>query len=152
LVLGVIYEGRKDALAYAGMVLGAWLLHAALRKPERVVIPRTAAPAATRRLEVRDGTRREFIDPAEILWAEAAGNYVELHLAGRSLLQRQTLSALEGELGELGFARIHRSRLVNRRHVRAVETNDSGDFAVSLSDGRQITGGRRWREALKAPG
>jgi hypothetical protein len=149
LVLGLIYEGRKDALAYAGMVLGAWLLEAALRKPERVVITKTAAPAVTRRLEVRDGAKREFLDPADILWVEAAGNYVELHLASRALLQRQTLSSLEEELGALGFTRIHRSRLVNRRHVRSVESNDSGDFTVSLSDGRQIAGGRRWREALK---
>ena len=150
LLTGLIYEGRKDALAYAGMVLGAWLLEAALRKPERVVITKTAAPAQ-RRLEIRDGARRDFIDPAEILWIEAAGNYVELHLAGRALLQRQTLSALEGELGELGFTRIHRSRLVNRRHVRSIESNDSGDFTVRLSDGRQITGGRRWREAIRTP-
>ena len=148
LTLGLVYEGRKDALAYAGMVLGAWLLEAALRKPERVVVTRTAEPS--RRLEIRDGAKREFLDPAEILWVEAAGNYVELHLAGRALLQRQTLSSLEEELGVLGFTRIHRSRLVNRRHVRAVESNDSGDFTVSLSDGRQIAGGRRWREALKS--
>ncbi len=153
LLLGLVYEGRKDALAYAGMALGAWLLEAALRQPERVVVTKTvAAPAATRRLEIRDGAKREFLDPAEILWVEAAGNYVELHLAGRALLQRQTLSSLEGDLAALGFARIHRSRLVNRRHVRAVESNDSGDFTVSLSDGRRIAGGRRWREALKAPG
>lgn len=149
LVLSLVYEGRKDALAYAAMALGAWLLEAALRKPERVVVTQVAAPAAARRLEIRDGARREFIDPAEILWAEAAGNYVELHLADRALLQRQTLSALEGELAELGFARIHRSRLVNRRHVRATQSNDSGDFTVTLSDGRQIAGGRRWREALQ---
>lgn len=151
LTLGLVYEGRKDALAYAGMVLGAWLLEAALRKPERVVITKAAEPSPpiARRLEIRDGARREFLDPAEILWVEAAGNYVELHLAGRALLQRQTLSSLEEELGALGFMRIHRSRLVNRRHVRSVESNDSGDFTVSLSDGRQIAGGRRWREALK---
>ena len=70
-------------------------------------------------------------------------------IAARALLQRQTLSSLEEELGALGFTRIHRSRLVNRRHVRSVESNDSGDFTVSLSDGRQVAGGRRWREALK---
>lgn len=44
--------------------------------------------------------------------------------------------------------RIHRSRLVNRRHVRSMAGNDSGDFTVTLSDGREIGGGRRWREAL----
>lgn len=148
LLLSLIYEGRKDALAYAAMVLGAWLLEAALRKPEPVVITKAAEPSR-RRLEIRDGARREYLDPAEILFVEAAGNYVELHLPGRALLQRQTLSAMESELAALGFIRIHRSRLVNRRHVQAVESNESGDFTLRLSDGRQIAGSRRFREALQ---
>lgn len=148
LVTGLIYEGRKDALAYLAMALGAWLLDAALRKPERIVVTKAAEPSH-RKLEIRDGAKREFLDPAEILFLEAAGNYVELHLPGRALLQRQTLSAMEGELAALGFIRIHRSRLVNRRHVQAVESNESGDFTLRLSDGRQIAGSRRFREALQ---
>src|SRR3546814_8744435 len=79
LVTGLVYEGRKDALAYAAMALGAWLLESALRKPERIIVTRAAAPAQ-QRLEIRDGTKREFLDPAEILWVAAAANYVELHI------------------------------------------------------------------------
>lgn len=152
LVTGLIYEGRKDALAYIAMAVGAWLLAMALRKPVTLVeqAPPASLPAA-RRLEIRDGARRVWLDPAEILWAEAAGNYVELHLAGRSWLQRQTLAALEEELAGQGFVRIHRSRLVNRHRVRGIISNDSGDFTVTLDDGRQISGGRRWRDALRAP-
>lgn len=148
LVTGLIYEGRKDALSYLAMAVGVWLLAAALRKPETVVLEREAS-GVPRRLELRDGAKRLFLDPAEILWAEAAGNYVELHLAGSSHLQRQTLSSLEEQLAASGFVRIHRSRLVNRHHVRSISGNDSGDFTVTLDDGRQIGGGRRWREALK---
>lgn len=154
LVTGLIYEGRKDALAYIAMAVGAWLLAAALRKPVTIVEQagvEQAGQPATRRLEIRDGARRVWLDPAEILWAEAAGNYVELHLAGRSWLQRQTLAALEEQLADQGFVRIHRSRLVNRHRVRGIVSNDSGDFTVTLDDGRQIAGGRRWRDALRAP-
>lgn len=148
LVTGLIYEGRKDALAYLAMAVGIWLLAAAMRKPSVVVVTPEHVQWP-RRLEIRDGAKRVFLDPAEILWAEAAGNYVELHLANGSHLQRQTLSALEEQLSALGFVRIHRSRLVNRRHVRGIAGNDSGDFTVTLLDGRQIAGGRRWRDALK---
>lgn len=147
LVTGLIYEGRKDALAYLTMAAGIWLLAAALRKPSVVVVAPEAGP---RRLEIRDGAKRIFVDPAEILWAEAAGNYVELHLADASHLQRQTLASLEEQLATLGFVRIHRSRLVNRQRVRGLTSNDSGDFTVTLDDGRQIGGGRRWRDALKS--
>ncbi len=148
LVIGLIYEGRKDALAYLAMAIGVWLLAAAMRKPDMVVVERVAAGAPPR-LEIRDGAKRIFLDPAEILWAEAAGNYVELHLANGSHLQRQTLSSLEAQLAALGFVRIHRSRIVNRRHVRSISGNDSGDFTVTLDDGREIGGGRRWRQSLE---
>jgi hypothetical protein len=153
LLAGLIYEGRKDALSYLAMVLGAWILAAALHR--RAVAARSVAAAAGTtpdRIEIRDGARRVFVDPAELLWIEAAGNYVELHLPGHSHLQRQTLAAMEEALAGQGFVRIHRSRLVNRRHVRAVDSNDSGDFTVTLSDGRQIAGGRRWRAALQMAG
>lgn len=148
LVTGLIYEGRKDALAYLAMAVGVWLLAAAMRKPSVVVVA-PESPQGPRRLEIRDGAKRIFLDPAEILWAEAAGNYVELHLATASHLQRQTLSSLEEQLSALGFVRIHRSRLVNRHRVRSIAGNDSGDFTVTLDDGREIGGGRRWRDALK---
>lgn len=151
--LQLVYEVRKDAVLYLGMVALIWLV-AMVRRRAQVIVQQVvlrAAPTATgpRRLEIRDGAQRIFVDAAEILWAEAAGNYVELHLANGSHLQRQTLSALEQELSDQDFVRIHRSRIVNRRHVRSIAGNDSGDFAVTLDDGRQIAGGRRWRDALK---
>jgi hypothetical protein len=144
----LIYEGRKDALTYAALAGGAWLLAAALRRAAGTAERATPLP----RLEIRDGAKRTFIDPTEILWAEAAGNYVELNLPGRTMLRRQTLAALEQELADMQFVRIHRSRLVNARHVTGTETNDSGDFAVMLRDGRVIAGSRRWRGAMERLG
>lgn len=149
--LQLIYEIRKDAVIYLGMVALIWLAAMARRRAQ-VVVQQIVVPVSVdgrSRLEIRDGAKRLFLDPAEILWAEAAGNYVELHLAGGSHLQRQTLSSLEDQLAALGFVRIHRSRLVNRHRVRSISGNDSGDFTVTLDDGREIGGGRRWREALK---
>lgn len=142
----LLYEGRKDSLTYVGLVVGAWLL--------KIVFDRTSPPVSSpetpSRLEIRDGAKRYWLATNDILWAEAAGNYVELHLTDRSLLRRQTLTALEKELADRYFVRIHRSRLVNVKHVTATETNDSGDFTVTLTDGRQISGGRRWRSGLDA--
>lgn len=146
--LQIIYEVRKDAAIYLGMVALLWLIARTQRRLTTVIVqPATASTPA--RMEIRDGAKRVFLDPAEILWAEAAGNYVELHLANGSHLQRQTLSALETQLAGQEFLRIHRSRLVNRRHVKSISSNDSGDFTITLSDGRTISGGRRWRDALK---
>lgn len=141
----LLYEWRKDVLSYAtfafAFALIDWLA-------KRDAVTPTAGPV-TPRIEVRDGSRTIWLTPADILWAQAAGNYVELHTTASSLLHRTSLSALERELAPHGFARVHRSRLVRREAVRAVETNASGDFEAILVNGARIGGSRRYRNALE---
>ncbi len=145
IVKRMVYEGRKDALAYAAMVLLAWLLDRALRTRGQ---PAAAVASPDRRIEIRDGSQQVWLEPPDVLWVQAAGNYVEFHTAERSWLARRTLAQVEQELAELGFVRIHRSRLVNARRVRSAESRQNGDFVVTLDTGTQVGGGRRWRDAL----
>lgn len=142
----LLYEYRKDAPDYLLIAATLVILERLLRPPTEPPV----APAAPVRIEVRDGSRTVWLAPADILWAEAAGNYVELHTAAGALLHRTSLAALERELAPHGFARIHRSRLVRRDAVRAVETNASGDFEAVLTNGAQVGGSRRYRAALDA--
>ena len=97
---------------------------------------------------MRDGARTHFLAANTIDWAEAAGNYVELHTAGRAILHRTSLAALEAELSAHGFARIHRSRLVRLAAVQSLASTPSGDFELTLADGTKIGGSRRFRGAL----
>ncbi|MBM3556115.1 MAG: LytTR family transcriptional regulator [Alphaproteobacteria bacterium] len=140
----LLYEIRKDVLAYAGLVILAHLLDRWRRKSD------TAPPAPPPRFEVRDGAHRAWLDPAAVLTVEAAGNYVELKTADRAWLLRRTLADVEAELAPHGFLRIHRSRLVNASHVREVVGRESGDFAVVLANGQELAGSRRYREVIAA--
>jgi DNA-binding LytR/AlgR family response regulator len=141
----LLYEYRKDVPDYL-------LIAATLVILERLLRPSPAesfTPATPAKIEVRDGSRTTWLAPADVLWAEAAGNYVELHTTTGNLLHRTSLTALERELAPHGFARIHRSRLVRREAVRAVETNASGDFDATLANGARVSGSRRYRSALE---
>ncbi|MDO9489399.1 MAG: LytTR family DNA-binding domain-containing protein [Sphingomonadaceae bacterium] len=142
----LLYEWRKDALDYVTIAAAFVVIDWLARRADAA--PATAAAAAPPRIEVRDGSRTIWLAPEDILWAEAAGNYVELHSATGPLLHRTTLAALERELAPHGFARIHRSRLVRRAAVRAIETNVSGDFDAMMSDGARVGGSRRYRGNL----
>jgi DNA-binding LytR/AlgR family response regulator len=137
----LLYEWRKDVLVYAllAAVYWVWDFLAARRAP-------TTAPDG--RIEVRDGGTAVFLAPADILFVEAAGNYIEFHTAARTHLVRGTLSAWETRLSERGFARVHRSRLVNRTHIRALKPTPSGDVEITLDDGHTILGSRRYRSVL----
>jgi hypothetical protein len=137
------YEFRKDVLAYASIVAPyvGWRF---VRRAE------PAREISSEVLEVRDGARRHFVPLADVAWVEAAGNYVELHRDGAGLLHRASLSEMERRLQSAGFVRIHRSRLVRRGAVAAVESKTTGDFTVRLRDGRELAGSRRYRHPLLA--
>jgi hypothetical protein len=137
-----VYEFRKDMLVYAGIV-GLYVLW-------RRMTPFANAPEALETIEVKDGARRRFVAAADILWIEAAGNYVELQTAGPAVLHRAPLSELERQLGG-GFVRVHRSRLVRRDAVAQVESRPSGDYVIRLVDGREVAGSRRYRRPLLEP-
>lgn len=139
LFIQIVYEARKDALGYLGLLALFWVF-------ER--LGRTEVAKADARLEVRDGTRTVFIAPKDVLWIEAAGNYVEIHTASKTWLMRGVLSAYETRLKPDGFVRVHRSRLVNRTAIDSLQAVPSGDFRLTLSDGRVLVGSRRYRSVL----
>ncbi len=141
--LTLLYEWRKDVITYAIFVA----VFAAAFWLEKRRKAATAAPPPER-IEVRDGGRTLFIAPVEILFLEAAGNYVEIHTAQAKHLIRGTLAAWEQKLASLGFVRIHRSRLINKGHVGALTPTGSGDFEVALTSGQTLQGSRRFRANL----
>ena len=141
LAIEVIYEGRKDALTFI-LVSGIIWADERLRAQGQ--------PPAPARLEIKSDGRTHYIAPADIISAEAAGNYVELYLstATKPLLLRATLGDYEERLKTHGTVRVHRSRLVNRSHIRTFTATSSGDLRITLSDGREVAGSRRFRSAL----
>ena len=136
------YELRKDALVYSGVVICYVIWRGA---PPFVG---QGVPSATP-IEVRDGARRLFVPVEQIIWVEAAGNYVELHSGAGPVLHRASLAEMERRLAGAGFVRVHRSRLVRRAAIVSLETRASGDFTVNLVTGETLAGSRRFRAATR---
>jgi DNA-binding LytR/AlgR family response regulator len=137
----LFYEWRKDVLTYALLAATYYIFQ---RRPA----PIQAAPGENR-IEIRDGGTALFLAPEDILYLEAAGNYVQFHTAARPHLVRGTLASWEARLSPRGFARVHRSRLVNRARIGALRPTPSGDIEITLDDGRTLLGSRRYRAALE---
>src|SRR6185295_13814060 len=103
--------------------LGAW------RGELRALVDKLAheRPADTaERILVRTNGRVHVLDPREIDWVEAAGDYVTIHAAGKSHLVRDSLRNIETRLAPYGFLRIHRSTLVKLATIRELVAKDSG--------------------------
>ena len=107
------------------------------------------APAAvddqTIPVELAGVTR--FVLRSAIRYVEAKGDYARLHTDAESHLVRVPLSTLEERWADAGFLRIHRSLLVNSRHVREVRSEagrasvvvDGPDGPVELQVARRHT-------------
>lgn len=83
--------------------------------------------------------------PRQIDWIRAAGNYVELRASGQTIVHRGSMSAVERDLADHGFVRIHRSTLVRRERIARVRPHD-----VILADGTHLKIGKRYRATLSA--
>jgi len=140
----LLYEYRKDFASY--------LQFAALAALAQWLLARAATPVTTaderRTLTIADGAVTHQVPVDQIAHVTAAGNYVEIAWAPRTLLHRATLAGVAQELGA-GFVQIHRSRLVRRAAIRRIETERSGDFTVTLEDGTELKGSRRYRESVQ---
>jgi two-component system LytT family response regulator len=118
-----------------------------LRAPSRPAArPGAAAPPA--QLLIVDRGATHVVRCVDIEWLQAADNYVNVHLQGRTLLMRRTLESLLKDLAP-AFVRTHRSAAVALSCVRAVRSKGSGDAVVVLHSGTEVPCSRQHRAALK---
>jgi two-component system LytT family response regulator len=114
-----------------------------------------AAPAA----KPREGDGRLFIRcdgeihvmaPEDILWIESDGDYVRLHASDKSRFVRMSLHKMMEKLDPAHFVRIHRSTIVNLRHMRKASPALYGEYMVELTNGAKLKVSRTFVHDLKA--
>ena len=105
--------------------------------------------ASSSRIGVKVNGRILFLDPDEIYWIQARDDLARIHLAEVAYDVREPLSHLEARLPHDRFLRVHRSTIVNTRHVREAQPFDQGDQLLLLRNGKRITTGRSYRKAVQ---
>jgi two-component system, LytTR family, response regulator len=110
----------------------------------------TRAPGAlSARLAVRDRGRVVLLDPHDVEWIAADGDYVRIAAGGRNLLVRETLTAIAARLTSSRFVRIHRSTIVNVEHIRELEPMPNREYVVVMRNGTQLRSSRSHDDALR---
>ena len=107
------------------------------------------SPRWCRRLAIRGAGRVVLLDVVDVDQIESAGNYVQVHQGRKQHLLRETMAALEARLDPERFVRVSRAAIVNIDRVRELQPMFNGDFVVVLKDGTEVTGSRRYRDALR---
>lgn len=102
---------------------------------EEVLVPKTNAVNGKITIPQQDGF--EVINTADILFCKADDNYTEIYLNNnKKKLVSKTLKYFEEALNDGGFARVHKSYLVNVNEVVKYVKGKGG--SVVLSNGKQI--------------
>jgi DNA-binding LytR/AlgR family response regulator len=100
------------------------------------------------RFILRESGRIFPIPVGQIDWIEAAGNYVALHVSGKTHLLRDSMASMEQKLDPKAFVRIRRSVIVQIDRIEELRTLPGGRFAALLRGGSQVTLGRPGIERL----
>ena len=117
-------------------------VHRAPQPPGRAV---TEQP----HLWLRKGGERVRVDVTKIDWVAAEGECVRLHCGADSFLERQSLTSVEEKLAPLGFARIHRSAVVNTDRIERLAKTPSGALRARLSTGAELRVSKSFQPAVR---
>ena len=89
----------------------------------------------------------QVVELGDILYAEAAGNYTNFHLANQqTICTSKPIHEYEELLSDAGFIRVHKSHLVNLLHVKEYLKGEGG--SVILSNGKEVEVARRKKDVF----
>jgi hypothetical protein len=88
------------------------------------------------------------LDADRIVLVRGADDYSEIVTLSGKHLVRTTLASLEQRLGE-GFIRVHRSCLVNARHIARAEPEGGGRMLLHMETGEMIRASRAGSKLLR---
>ncbi|TXD82267.1 response regulator transcription factor [Subsaximicrobium wynnwilliamsii] len=102
---------------------------------DTILVPKTNTVQGRITIPQQDGF--EVIETAHILYCKADDNYTEIHLNNhKKKVVSKTLKYFEDILKESGFARVHKSYLVNVNEITKYVKGKGG--SVILSSGQEI--------------
>ena len=94
----------------------------------------------------QNGSQTVNLAQSEILYFEGQANYLAIHTSSGDYRMRSTMTAVEKDLENCGFLRIHKGFLVNLEHVRILKTE-----GLELDNGELLPIGKSYSdEAQKA--
>jgi LytTr DNA-binding domain len=100
-------------------------------------------------LAITENNRHFSIAVADVLYFTASAPYVNVILGQKKYLVTDTLKSLSVKLPASDFVRIHKSSIVNIRHVKLFASRLNGDYDITLNDGTGLRVSRNYARNFK---
>ena len=84
----------------------------------------------------------------DIVWIEAAGDYMCVHTTSDTHIIRKTLKQFEQELDSVHFPRVSRSAIINIAKLSTLTPNSNGEYVALLSNDIQVKVGRKYKFSI----
>ncbi|MBA0282393.1 LytTR family transcriptional regulator [Stenotrophomonas maltophilia] len=151
------YEFFKDVQTYSLLVIAvhavAWFGRQRQGEAHLLAEPDDGPPVASverpQHFLVRKLGKEFLVATADVEYAQAAGNYVNLRVRGHDYPLRITMAVLEQRLDPGEFLRPHRSWLIHRGQLRSIEPLDGGEALLHMADGAKVPCSRRQLPLLR---
>ena len=108
-----------------------------------------ASVVNTPKLAIKDHDSTVLVCVDDIEWIDAAGDYMCIHVGGKTHIMRSTLKNLMSRLNNENFKRIHRSTVVNLARIVKATPLQKGEFMLDLDCGEKLKVSRNYRQEIK---
>ena len=117
-----------------------------LKKRISILKQQITLDEATLSIKTDEGYFR--VKVADILFIESVGDHVCIHLSQSQLITRKTLKSYVEELSEHGFHQVHKSSLVNIKHVESIKKLRFADYQITMSNKKELKVSRRYKSIM----
>jgi two-component system LytT family response regulator len=107
-------------------------------------------------LAIKDAGEVSRVSVKDIIWIDAAGDYMCVHVSANSShsqesthILRKTMKQLEEHLDPKLFIRNHRSTIVNKDYIDKFCSQTSGEYFLILKNGKELKVSRSYKEKVK---
>ncbi len=101
------------------------------------------------RIVVKTGNKIQILALNQVHHFEAQDDYVAIHSDQGKFLKLMRMKALENGLPAGDFVRIHRSHIVNVKHIEKLELYEKDSYILYLKNGQQLPVSRSGHGRLK---
>lgn len=99
-------------------------------------------------LTVRTGDGAYHVIPCtSIVYLQADGNYLNVQTSTEIFRTRTTLKSLQSKLGS-GFLRIHKSTIVNWRHIKQLKHWRNGEYLLMMTNDKPLTSSKSYKTSI----
>jgi two-component system LytT family response regulator len=99
-------------------------------------------------IPVKNAGKIQFIETNDIHFVEASGYYIEINLAEKKHLLRQSMSRIMDRLDKEKFIRIHRSVIVNLHYMHEIIRSANKEYAIKMKNGKIFKVSKSYKKDL----